>query len=592
MGEELRSDIEWGANGHPIVSYPDISIDAQMALLRDLGLSWYRVDIGSPGQAKRLAAVLEAAKINNIKVLPVITPGFAFDRMEPDELFEKARSLAFNLVSRFKGDIKVWELGNELESYAIIQPCEMQDDGVQYNCDWGPAGGVGVNEYYGPRWKKVSSVLRGLSTGAREADPTIRRAMGTAGWGHIGAFERMRRDGVEWDISVWHMYGDDPEWGFKALSEFGKPIWVTEFNNLGGSSQGEDAQADGLRRSIIRLRELRTKYNVEAAMIYELLDEPYWAPSVEAQMGLVSVIRSPTGAWSLGPKKAAYPVAKSLLAAGDTGERIGMTPSLRENGCDPFRHNTVDTEFHDVVSYAYCLALARPAKSDEALKANNFLRLNRDPNLLILRLLDAPGLGGAPKAAAATNKEYVALAYDWLLGRKADGGGLSSYASDLDDRRMTRADFLAALINSNEFKERHAKLYSLALVPAGNLSCDTSREELEQRSDYLVQLVLGGNGSAADHGLAEKAMASGKDISEVILQLINKTAAFPVPAAEMSDNQFVTMAYFMLLDRAPDGGGLADYTAALQSGRLTREDLVRSFTSSDEFHSKHGCLFN
>ena len=29
-----------------------------------------------------------------------------------------------------------------METYAILKPCERQDDGVQYNCAWGLAGGV------------------------------------------------------------------------------------------------------------------------------------------------------------------------------------------------------------------------------------------------------------------------------------------------------------------------------------------------------------------------------------------------------------------------------------------------------------------
>jgi hypothetical protein len=311
ISAEPRPDMAWGANGRPIVSHPGITIEAQMALLRDLGMSWYRLDTGGPSQAKRLGAIIEASKANNVRILTVIKPGFVLNRMEPDELFEKSQNLAYTLVIRFKGEIDFWELGNELESHTIIQLCEMQDDGVQNNCDWGPASGVGVNEYYEPRWKKASSVLRGFSTGAREADPSVRRAIGTAGWSHIGAFERMRRDGVEWAISVWHMYGDDPETGFKALSECAKPIWVAEFNSLGGNSKEGSTQEDPLRRPIIRLRELRSKYNVEAALTYELLVEPYWAPSVEAQMGLVSVVRSPTGSCSVEPKKTAYAEAKA-----------------------------------------------------------------------------------------------------------------------------------------------------------------------------------------------------------------------------------------------------------------------------------------
>ena len=153
------------------------------------------------------------------------------------------------------------------------RPCEKRDDGTKYPCQWGPAGGVTALEYYGPRWAKVSAVLKGLSDGMTAADPTIRKAMGTAGWGHMGAFERMQRDGIQWDISVWHIYGEDPEWAFAKLAQFKRPIWVTEFDNPRGSQEDEQQQAAGISLMMSRLRALKDRYNVEAAYIYELMDE-------------------------------------------------------------------------------------------------------------------------------------------------------------------------------------------------------------------------------------------------------------------------------------------------------------------------------
>src|SRR6185437_14107278 len=127
----------------------------------------------------------------------------------------------------------------EFENYAIIKPCEMRDNGVRYSCFFGDAGGTDPLDYYGPRWAKVIAVLKGLTAGVHAADPTAMRAVGTAGWGHTGAFERMHKDGIAWEITVWHMYGQDPEWAFKKLVQYGKPIWITEFNHPLGSTKSE-----------------------------------------------------------------------------------------------------------------------------------------------------------------------------------------------------------------------------------------------------------------------------------------------------------------------------------------------------------------
>ncbi len=308
----------WGANGHPFTAYPGVKYDQQLDIVRDLELTSYRVNISSVQDIPSLVDLVNKAKSRNIEILPILTPGLDLDKEDPERLRQAAHKFAVVVVSSLKGRVPVWELGNELENHAIIQPCEMKEDGTQYNCSWGPAGGVGELDYYAPRWKKVSAVLRGLSEGTKQADPSAQRAMGTAGWGHTGAFQRLKNDGVEWDISVWHMYGEDPEWAFKILAALGKPIWVTELNHPGGSSQGEKAQAEGLRRWMGRLLELSGRYNVQAAHIYELLDETYWAPSFEAQMGLVLLEKDAARGWRIGAPKLAYPAVKSFVQGGQS----------------------------------------------------------------------------------------------------------------------------------------------------------------------------------------------------------------------------------------------------------------------------------
>jgi hypothetical protein len=313
----------WGANGHPFSAYPGIKYDEQLDLVRELGLTSYRVNISRTQEIPALVELVNKAKSRGIEILPVLTPNLALDKEEPARLEEAAYNFAVTVVSSLKGRLPVWELGNELENYAIIQPCETKEDGSQYNCSWGAAGGVGELDYYAPRWKKVSAVLRGLSQGAKEADPSAQRAMGTAGWGHTGAFQRLKKDGVEWDISVWHMYGEDPEWAFKILAAFGKPIWVTELNQARGSSQGESAQAEGLRRWMARLLELSGRYNVGAAHIYELLDETYWASSDEARMGLLVLEKGGPRGWHVGAPKQAYDAVKSFVQDGELAQSSG-----------------------------------------------------------------------------------------------------------------------------------------------------------------------------------------------------------------------------------------------------------------------------
>jgi hypothetical protein len=447
-----RADLIRGANGHPFTAYGGVSVDAQLGLLKDLGLTSYRVNISELSSAPALAELAAKAVPLGIAILPVLTPSVSLDSETPEALQRAAHDFAFALVSQLKDRIKVWELGNELEVYAIIKACEMQDDSKQYNCGWGPAGGTGVLDYYGPRWAKVSAVLKGLSEGAMAADSTARRAMGTAGWGHTGAFERMRQDGIAWDISVWHMYGEDPEWAFKVLAGYGKPIWVTEMNHPRGSEAGEREQADGVRHWMQRLAELGPRYKVEAVHIYELLDETYWAPDTEAVMGLVRLEPSEAGGWRPAAPKAAYDAVRAVVR-GDEGlpkvERACALERTMENRPPPEAH----------VAYLYCLLLGREA--DEG--GLQDWAAQRREGLSVATLLEA--MAGSEEFSARyrvpylSDEHFTILAYRLLLGRDPDGQGRSDYASALRSGKLSHAALIGILASSDEFRHRHKQLF-------------------------------------------------------------------------------------------------------------------------------------
>jgi hypothetical protein len=118
----------WGVNGHPFVSYPDVTFERQLDFLVDLGMRSYRVDVTSLDHANALGRLVELARPRSIDILPILIPPNNLE--DPaDKLYAQSREFARLFVGRFKS-IRVWELSNELENYAIIKACEMQDDGV------------------------------------------------------------------------------------------------------------------------------------------------------------------------------------------------------------------------------------------------------------------------------------------------------------------------------------------------------------------------------------------------------------------------------------------------------------------------------
>ena len=55
---EPAGDLMWGANGHPLVSYPGTTYEQQLDYLKELGMTSYRVDISGLDQADRLARLV------------------------------------------------------------------------------------------------------------------------------------------------------------------------------------------------------------------------------------------------------------------------------------------------------------------------------------------------------------------------------------------------------------------------------------------------------------------------------------------------------------------------------------------------------
>ncbi len=606
-----HANFVWGVNGHPFVSYPGVSMETQLDTIRDLGLTSYRVDVPDRSAGRALKYLVGEAKSRGITVLPVITPAYDLDKETPESLEKKAYDLAFAVVSDLKGQIQVWELGNELENYAIIRACETRDDGTKYPCTMGLAGGVSPLDYFGPRWAKVSAVLKGLTRGALAADPSIRRAVGTAGWGHIGAFERMKADGISWEISVWHMYGEDPEWAFKKLAEYRHPIWVTEFNNPNGSRKGEEEQAKGLEHAMSRLAELRSAYDVEEAHIYELMDEPQWGEDYEAHMGLVGMRKDEQGHWGPGDRKAAYAAVAQYL------ERTGARPPrdvVRARQCvmTPSASAQTVAAAQSAIHDAYCLVLGRDADGAGAASWLSRLAAGMPAEELVIDLLNSDEFAFIYQVPKLSATEYVTLVHRLLLNTDPPKAMVAKFVADLQAKKSP-ADFQRALTASKEFRALHPVLFA-KLAPIAPTAVVAAREvphskpEVRRNCDlgvlglplqfergqilYSYCLVLGRwpDGYGLSTWIGQ--MRAGLTLEQFLSGLLESPEFANKYQVEALDNaDFVTLLYRLLLGREPDGDSLDAYVTKLSVGLLSRGELGEAMLASDEFRAKQAALF-
>jgi hypothetical protein len=201
-----------------------------------------------------------------------------------------------------------------------------------------------------------------------------------------------------------------------------------------------------------RLRELQAAYQIEAAHVYELMDEPYWAPSFEADMGLVRVIRQNTNGWQAVGPKPAYETVKQLIRGEDP------TPD-NSRSCDLNSYARLVSVPSAQIAYSYCLVVGRPADGGGSLGWARSLQEGMTISEMLVRMLDSDELKEKYALFGLSNAQFVALMYRLLLDRDPDGGGLANYVAQLEDGSATRTDINRRIIGSDEFRSKHPILF-------------------------------------------------------------------------------------------------------------------------------------
>ncbi len=230
---EAPRRLQWGVSGHPTTntatSYWNVvpiegpsakSPVGQLDLVEELGCDYLRLDAGDPA---RFAELLAAADARSIRLLPILGPaGNIFDTRTDEQLQADCHAKALAFTQTHAGRFTHLELGNELDNKCIL--------GAHVS-------GASATDYDAAKYERVRRALVGLSAGAREGDPAIRRIINTAGWYHYGFLDRLVADGVPFEVVGLHWYSSMGSVArvMPRYLALGKPIWVTEANRVGGS---------------------------------------------------------------------------------------------------------------------------------------------------------------------------------------------------------------------------------------------------------------------------------------------------------------------------------------------------------------------
>ncbi len=182
---------------------------------------------------------------------------------------------------------------------------------------------------------------------------------------------------------------------------------------------------------------------------------------------------------------------------------------------------------------------------------------------------------GTLSVAPDTNEAFLTRLYEGLLGRAPDKSGLSSWDTQLHG--SSKAVVAQSFLDSNEYQGSHAGQTDSQFV------------------DSLYQSMLGRPGEAGGVEYWAQALAGGMSRGEVASAFADSPEAIQHWSDLTAGGIFaydpnaaiVRADYQMAFGRDADTGGLTFWTNLLNSGATTAQ-LAQDFTMSSEFQTLHG----
>lgn len=288
-GEETEKiqdtdDFRLGISGHTLntyaynanpVSNPGVDYDTQIAMLTEMGLTVFRMDVGTKpwGKSinhKKFMDILTKCREAGITVLPMVYDKCRYDGT-PQEAYQEGFRQMSGFARYYGPYLEYVELGNEIEVFD-----KLRKHGVP---------GTKERQYHMERVEIAAQYIRGMEEGLKSVLPDVKSMVNTAGHLPIVWMDRMFAVAPTIDICAWHVYSEMP-WSYKKrfsisnihkylFKRYKRPIWYTETNARAKkelTQEQNEERAYKWRRSFTA--ECRADPNVKAVIYHELLDNP------------------------------------------------------------------------------------------------------------------------------------------------------------------------------------------------------------------------------------------------------------------------------------------------------------------------------
>ena len=261
-----------GVNGHPLnqPAYLHKPVETQLSLLDQMHLSCYRIDVSTIADGRmenegKFMELATAAAAHGVKLLPMLYAKGLDYALSVDTARQRGYAAGHAFASRYGQHFSYYEMGNE-HDWDVLRSRSLY--------------GADVTDYDTIKFRVLAAYFTGMSEGIKSADPSARTII-DGSTGHTGFYRLLKLYNVPFDVIGHHWYMTKGyTWSrytslmnaITAVFNNTKPVWITEANRWKGSyKNGEEEQKEYVTEF---LAECRKNPNIEAVLLYELLDEP------------------------------------------------------------------------------------------------------------------------------------------------------------------------------------------------------------------------------------------------------------------------------------------------------------------------------
>jgi len=176
------------------------------------------------------------------------------------------------------------------------------------------------------------------------------------------------------------------------------------------------------------------------------------------------------------------------------------------------------------------------------------------------------------KNSKMSDEEFIERIYKALLNRDVDEEGKKYWLKELRDKKIPRVQLFNYVVFSDEFKNICKNKYKIKPFDKD----DQIEAFVERFYSFVLQREIDGEGKAY---WVEELKSRKKTASDIAMDFFNSKEFLD---RNVSDDEFVNIAYRTLLNREPEKEGRAFWRDKLKK-ELSREDLIKDFINSNEF---------